>query len=145
MPRSGHSQRRQSLSERVCRFFSRMAAALVCITGVAVLMGWMANLPFLKGGFWSGITVKTNAGVGLLLIGAALGISQFPIATRWATIVVRLMAAVAALLGGLTLLQHLSGWNFGIDQLLMREPPGELATASPNRMGPPASICFLLA
>ena len=49
-----------------------------------------------------------------------------------------------ALIGGLTLTQHLTGWNFGIDTLLFYEPPGMKATFSPGRMGVPASMSFLL-
>ena len=45
----------------------------------------------------------------------------------------------------LTLSEHLVGWNLGIDQLLFEESGGALATASPGRMGPPASSCFTFA
>jgi PAS domain S-box-containing protein len=54
------------------------------------------------------------------------------------------MASVAIAVGGLTFVEHLSGKDFGIDQLLFHEPPGAAATASPGRMGPPASASFLL-
>ena len=49
------------------------------------------------------------------------------------------------LIGGLTLAEHLTGWDFGIDQWFFREPPGEPGTASPNRPGLPASVGFVLA
>jgi hypothetical protein len=39
---------------------------------------------------------------------------------------------------------HVFGWNAGIDQLLATEQPGAAATASPNRVGPPASVAFCL-
>ena len=48
------------------------------------------------------------------------------------------------LLGALTLSEHLFGWNLGIDQLLATEVPGVARTASPNRMGPPASLSMTL-
>ena len=49
------------------------------------------------------------------------------------------------LIGVLTLVEHFTGKDFGIDQLLFREPPGDPGTASPNRAGVPASIDFMLA
>jgi hypothetical protein len=51
---------------------------------------------------------------------------------------------LVAAIGGLTLSEHAVGWDLGIDQILFREEPGALATSSPNRMGPPASLSFLL-
>ena len=56
----------------------------------------------------------------------------------------RALAVVAMAVAGLTLLEHVGGYDFGIDQLLVREAPGALATASPGRMGRPASLSFLL-
>ena len=47
-------------------------------------------------------------------------------------------------MGVLTLVEHLSGWDFGIDQLLAVETPGAMAVVSPNRMGIPASLSFTL-
>jgi hypothetical protein len=57
---------------------------------------------------------------------------------------VRPFAALISLLGALTLVEHLAGINLGIDTLLFDEAPGAVATTAPGRMGPPASISFLL-
>ena len=48
-------------------------------------------------------------------------------------------------IAALTFAEHLSGADLGIDQQLFDEPPGASATASPGRMGPPASLSFTLA
>jgi len=47
-------------------------------------------------------------------------------------------------IGLLTLSEHLFQYDLGVDQLLAREAPGALATASPNRMGIPGSLSLTL-
>src|SRR5258706_11594215 len=123
---------------------ARLAAALVTISGLAVIVGWIFNHPFLRGGFSpTGILVKTNSGIGLLCCGLALALQCFSnhkITLR----ISQAFASIALLIGALTLSEHIFGWNLGIDQLIFKEPAGDIATASPNRMGPPASVCFIL-
>jgi PAS domain S-box-containing protein len=65
--------------------------------------------------------------------------------SRAPTAVIRALGLFVAAIGGATLLQHLTGWNLGIDTLLFDEAPGALATSAPGRMGPPASISYLAA
>src|SRR5205814_901085 len=43
-----------------------------------------------------------------------------------------------------TLVEHLTGINLGIDTLLFKRPWGQSAAAAPMRMGPPASLSFLM-
>src|SRR5262249_53538811 len=55
------------------------------------------------------------------------------------------LAAIAGLVGALTLSEHVLGWNLGIDQLLVAEAPGAPATTSPGRMGPNAAMSLAFA
>ena len=103
----------------------------------------MFDIPGLTSLYLPGPTLKTNAALSLtcgalanlLLIGRERG--------RWSWSA-SVLAIVPASLGGLTLVEHLTGIDLGIDQLLATEPAGALATVSPNRMGPPASIANVL-
>ncbi len=126
------------------RTLSRVASALVMLFGALALTGWITDVNALKS-FAAGITMKTNAAIGLLLTGASVWVLATPSAPSWQRRVAEACALFAGLLGAATLSQHLVGWDLGIDQLLFTEEPGALATASPNRMGPPASSCFALA
>lgn len=87
--------------------------------------------------------MKANASFCMLLAGLALALLSYdvPFPLRLAA---RLAASLVLLLGILTLVEHLAGVDLGVDQLLATEPPGAAAVVSPNRMGPPASICFTL-
>jgi PAS domain S-box-containing protein len=120
----------------------------VAAGGLAVLIGgghvaaWLAGL--MPHGPTSTIIMKTNAGLGLLGAGLALMLiaarRQGPRRRR----IAQLCAAVTLVLGLATLSEHVVGWNLGIDQLLATESAGAPATASPNRMGPPASLSLAL-
>ena len=118
-------------------------ASLAAGLGVAVvaglaLWGWIADIHSFKT-IYGPITMKTNAAIGLLLCGISL------IALRWSRGLSAGCAAVAGILGALTLVEHVTGVDLHIDQLLAVEAPGAAATASPNRMGPIAATGFVLA
>jgi hypothetical protein len=87
--------------------------------------------------------MKPNAAFTLILLGVSLWAlrSNQHQAFR---ILGQVCAAIAALIGLLTLSQHVFGWNLGIDQLLFSEQPGALATTSPGRMGITASSDFTI-
>ncbi len=124
------------------RWFARLVAVAAGLTGATVLFGWAAGRPALTT-LASDISMKPNAAVCFLLVGAALwrrgsrsGVARDRLALA--------IAVAASAIGGVTLLEHLSGVDLRIDQLLFSEPPGMPATAAPARMGPPASTSFLL-
>jgi signal transduction histidine kinase len=109
--------------------------------GLLVLVGWTFDIDILKGAGHT-ITMKPNAAVGLIASGLSL-IAAAASRAPW-TGGAMTLAALVALTGGLTLSEHLAGWDLQIDQLLFEEPPGAAATASPGRMGPNASTSLML-
>jgi PAS domain S-box-containing protein len=120
----------------VCAF----AGAYAVIGGLLSFLGWAAGITALTDWWGTGITIKANAALATLATGSALiGTMFLPAARRW----VIAFALFAASLGGLTLFEHVTGWNLGIDTLLFDETPGSPATVAPGRMGPPASASFL--
>jgi signal transduction histidine kinase len=119
------------------------AGALVAAVGAAVLCGWIFDVESLKT-IYGPITMKANAAVAILLSGTSLWSLGLYESRRWTAL--GLASAIgAAAIGLLTLSQHLTGWNLGIDELLFSEVPGAAATASPGRMGAHASISFICA
>jgi signal transduction histidine kinase len=117
---------------------SAAAAVLTAVIGTLVLVGWMIGSPTLQGAFGT-ITMKTNTSLGFI-VGAGGLLAYLLGLTRLATVASALVTA----LGALTFSEHLFGWDLGIDQALFTEPPGALATASPNRMGPNGALSFTL-
>src|SRR5204863_329332 len=59
-------------------------------------------------------------------------------------LVVQGCAWAVSVVGLLTLSEHLLGWNLHIDQLLVRETQGVVATTVPGRMAPAEAGSFLL-
>lgn len=126
--------------QRKAARLASIAGLVVTAIGAAVFCGWVFDVHALKA-VYGQITMKTNAALALTCCGVALWVGTRGRAPRSA----RTASAIAAGIGTATLLQHLFGWNFGIDELLFTEVPGAAATASPNRMGPHASTSFIAA
>lgn len=130
---------------RAAGLLVRVLALLVIAIGCCGLLGWLLENEILKSPLQDGITIKANTSVGLIAAGAALWLLQKPPPGRtFARLSGRLCAGFVLLLGALTFFQHLSGLDLGIDQFLFQEPPGAVATASPGRMGRPASLSMIL-
>lgn len=130
---------------RVSQTLVRVLGVGVIVIGCGSFFGWVFDQDLLKSPLQDGITMKANASLGLMSIGATLLLLRRPREKQdfryWAG---KTLAAIGSLIGGLTLFQHLTGVDLGIDQLLFQEAPGALATSSPGRMGRPASLCLLL-
>jgi signal transduction histidine kinase/ActR/RegA family two-component response regulator len=123
------------------RAIARAAAIYALLGGAVTLAGWALDIPRLTGWFGSGITMKVNTAIAALLGGTALLLLTLDNGPRR---VAQGLAIVVLAIGALTLLEHISGWNLGIDTLLFTEPPDAVATISPQRMGPPAATCYTL-
>jgi hypothetical protein len=120
----------------VTRLIVALTGGFALVGGSLSFIGWAADVPVFIDWFGTGIVIKANTALLIACCAIALLCLVFYPTAR---IVVRILSAFAAVVGGLTVLQHIGGWNFGIDTLLFDEPPGAAATAAPGRMGPPAS------
>jgi PAS domain S-box-containing protein len=116
---------------------------VTALVGAAHMVAWFSGHMLSRGG--GTVTMKTNTALALLLEGLGLVLLASPRAGFPRRCAGRGLAALAALIGLLSLSENLLGWNLGIDQLLASEPAGALGVAAPNLMGTPASVCFILA
>jgi PAS domain S-box-containing protein len=121
--------------------FSRVTAILVMLVGVLVFFGWVFNINELKT-VYANINMKANTAVSLMLAGLSLFLFSFN--GKNSRMVGLGAAIIVALIGLLTLSQHIVGWDLHIDQLLFKDDPGAAATSSPGRMGITAASCFTL-
>ena len=124
--------------------FSFAAGIFIMLVGAVALAGWLLDITRFKS-IHGDITMKANTALLLVLSGLSLCLLNLNPEKKALRIAAMVCAAIVAVLGLLTLSEHLIGWNLGIDQLLFEEPQGALATASPGRMGPPGSSCFTFA
>jgi signal transduction histidine kinase/ActR/RegA family two-component response regulator len=119
------------------------AGWMVVATGLCGLLGWILDNRYLKGLVLGGITIKTNATLSLMALGGGLLLLRPESVGRTRWWLGTACATAALVVGLLTLTQHVTGIDLGIDQMLFSEPPGERATVSPNRMGPPACLSLV--
>jgi PAS domain S-box-containing protein len=124
-------------------WFVRLCGVWAASIGAIWLALWLAGVA----ARWSAagaLIPKTNMALGMTL-GAA---SLLLLADQWISRARRwtgtALAAMVFLIGGLTLSEHVFGYDLGIDQILATEQPGAAGTAAPNRVGPPGSLSLAL-
>jgi len=120
-----------------------IAGALACLTGGLALSGWILSIDGLKSIVPGTITMKPNTAIAFLALGGALVVFARRPGPRWLRLADGL-ALVALLLGAVVGAQYVLNANFGIDELLFREPPGAVGTVHPGRMSPQTSVSFVL-
>ncbi len=123
-----------------------LLTSFICITfGSFIICGWIFEIESWKGGALSnGITVKANTGFAFLISGISLTLINAKQLSNFTRISAIILASILMCMSALIDLQHLFNLDFTIDQIIAIEVPGEAATASPNRMGPPAATSFFL-
>ena len=118
-----------------------LAALAFCIGGVG-LLGWILDNPYLKRIHPSLVTMKANTAVCLMLVALSCFLINGRRPSRFKNGIRQLFAVIVALVGLITLSEHIFGWNSGLDQLLFFESPEEAGLSFPGRMGVAASLNF---
>ncbi|HEX3601314.1 MAG TPA: hypothetical protein VHU84_14275 [Lacipirellulaceae bacterium] len=130
-------------SHRVSRAVSVTLALYAIVGGVLTLLGWTFEIRRLTDWTGEGISMFPNTAVCVVLSGIALLLlSGEPL--RWRLVVARIVAAIIACVGVVTLIEHFFQINLGFDTLLFDHEWGQRASSSLMRMGPPASSSFLV-
>lgn len=84
--------------------------------GAVILAGWAFDLPVVRSGIPGHAATRPNAAVAFILAGMSLWLLT-PSSSRLRLIVARICAAAVTLLGLLTCLEFVLGWDLGIDRL----------------------------
>jgi signal transduction histidine kinase/CheY-like chemotaxis protein len=125
------------------RSLARTAGIFAIAGGLTSLVGWAGNIPRLTDWRNDGISIFPNTAASAVLSGLLLLLHNCSPPPRWRGLTLAL-AGVVATVGGLTLFEHVTEINLGIDTLLFKRTWGQSAAAAPMRMGPPASLSFLM-
>ena len=118
-----------------------LAVFAFCIGGAA-LLGWILDNEFLKKIHPALVNMKANTAVCLMLLAALCFLINDRSQSRGKRIIRQLFAATVAVVGLVTLSEHIFGWNTGLDQLLFHETQEEAGLSFPGRMGVAASLNF---
>ncbi|BAD79765.1 hypothetical protein syc1575_c [Synechococcus elongatus PCC 6301] len=128
---------------RVWLSLPRLCGFLAITLGLIVLLGWAISSPaltmLLPG---SANTMKVNTAFCFILSGWALIWAQSRV--RWQQQWHRVCLLLVATITSLTMLQYVTGWNLGLDELLVRDRISPVGSGLPGRMSDQAAISFLL-
>src|SRR6266498_1551732 len=102
---------------------ARVAALFAAAVGLLVLAGWLFDVRAFLQVLSGQLAMVANTAASFVLVGLALW-WQAGVQTRSSQSASRAAAALAGLIGLMSLAEYVSGENFGIDELLFRDPRG---------------------
>ena len=122
------------------RRWSQALAGYALAGGMVSLAGWVFDVPRLTDWTGYGISIQPNTCFAVLFASAAalaLTAGRFRVAG--------VCGGIVAFIGGATLLEWISGLDFGIDTLFMfGRTWGRVGVVFPGRMGPPGATSWTL-
>jgi len=132
--------------------FASASAVFAVVVGLLGLAGWKLHVATLDTWGAPPVRIVPNAAAGCVLLGVALwllrkeGSQSFAWSNPWARkIAARTAAGIVCLMGLLVLVEHVFGWDFGIDQLLFVVPLAErIPGLRPGLISSSAACDFLL-
>jgi diguanylate cyclase (GGDEF)-like protein/PAS domain S-box-containing protein len=127
------------------RGLSRAAAGGVSALGATALMGWTLGEPSLGQLIPGQPVMKANAAIAFLTSGAAIWLVSGRRSPRPARALAVASGAAVAALGFAVLCEHLTGWSFGIDELLFSDPIAGATGSAPGRFAPSTAVGFTMA
>ncbi|MCX5095986.1 SpoIIE family protein phosphatase [Streptomyces sp. NBC_00365] len=133
------------LAVAAARAVAQGAALMAAVFGAAGLSGWILGNGVLKS-VVPGVaaSMKPDTAVALLVLGLSVFmVARRPVAPR-AIAVSRAAAILAALIGGLVLVEYMTGASLGIDEFLFKDDTARVATGVPGRMAPDTAVALAL-
>lgn len=131
---------------------SQAASIFVILIGCIVIVGWIYNIPLFKSVVPGFVAMRPNTALGFILAGLSLTLrftakqGDSSVLVCWRELIGFGCSIVVFLLGGLTLIEYVFGWDLHIDQLLFTQTAStdSLGTIAPGRMAFSTALCFLI-
>ncbi len=127
------------------RTLALVSGVLLSILGLMVLSGWAFDVSALKSVFPGLGAMRANTAESLFLSGVALALLSLENRSKQIRWLVLVLGTIVFVIGSLTLVEHLSGWRLGIDQILFGREAVELSNPNPGRMSPTAALGLVIA
>lgn len=128
--------------------FASTAAVFSAVVGLSGLAGWILHIPSLTTWGTAQVTMVANTAACFVLLGVSLWLlrkkdnQSFAWARKFAA---KTAAAIVGMVGLLSLVEHLSRLDLGIDQFLLVVPPAlQTGIVRPGLMSPITAGAFLL-
>ena len=131
------------------RQFAIGVSAFAGIVSTAVLLGWMLDSALLVSVTRGAAKMMPDTAIGFILVAYALwhrsvAVAGTTPAKPWHMTVADICAALAALVGVVTVVEYLVGVDLGIDKFLFRERLVGVGGSYPGRMAPETALCLFL-
>ena len=143
-----HRQTASNAAESASRPIApRIALGLSAISfcfGALGMAGWIFDEPRWRSFLAMSSEMKSNAALGLMALGLALGLRVEKAVAPLIRTLSHLFAGLAGVIGALTLLEYGLDASFGLDEMLFRDV-STVGTSHPGRMSPPSALSFCLA
>lgn len=125
---------------------SRVLGLFVLLIASLALAGWAFEVDLLKTAFPGLPPIKLNTALGFAALGLWLGFfrRRGDGVDKSFSVLSAICGVFVAAIGLMTLIEYLSGANFGIDHLFFQGSASASAGAFPDRMAPASALNFLL-
>jgi PAS domain S-box-containing protein len=121
-----------------------VSGILGMLTGILVITGWFFDISAFKSVLPGIVAMKFNTALCFILSGFSLLLLNQSVQSGRGQKTAYFFSILIFVTGAITLLEYLTGWNAGIDELLWKEGPEALATSSPGRMSMVSAVNFVL-
>src|SRR5256886_7351235 len=142
VPSAGGAAERRRLAR--CKLFALGASLAVLGLGVSALWGWLFDIELLKRVHPAWTTMKANSAFCFICAGFSLWLLNLRPATGLKLRLAQACALAVTVVGLLTLGEYLSGHDWGIDQLLIREHPANAQAPLLVRMAVGTALSFVI-
>ena len=129
-------------ADQAVNLITGFAGLYAVLGGIITLLGWALHAPRLTDWAGKGISMFPNAAVCGIACGAGLLIALRGLKLDICRVLTCVLGGISIVIGGLTVFEHVTYWNFHIDEFLFKGTWGQEASASPMRIGVPASTSF---
>lgn len=132
---------------RRLNYFAVAAGVLPLAVGLSGVAGWVFSIPFFNTWGAAPVTMKVNSACCFALGGTSLLLLRKPNHSSFAWLkksIARTAATLVSLVGLLSLLENLFGWDFGMDQWLAKDASVTLTSLRAGLMSPITAGVFVL-
>ena len=125
-------------------WFTRGGAFVVGSVGLAVICGWLFNIPLLKSVIPGLTTMKLNSAGAFVAAGVALWLLNATRQGSQSLRIGRVLSVIVIAVGGLTLAEYVFELDLGIDQLFLPDTAQAANGLPPGRMAPATAFTFVM-
>lgn len=133
------------LSHLTLKKLITVLAVFALVSGSSALLGWtLGPRAGLLTSWGMDIHMQPNTAACIAALGLAMLLLSRPTQSKATRIAAGALASLTTVIGGATLVEHITAADLGVATIAFTPTWGQEATAATGRMGPPTALCFVL-